>query len=104
MENRYSERKPVAITVELHQGCTRFGKFKARNISLDGMFVEAGPLNLYPGDLIEATLTVGPEATAVMYNVRAVVVHHTDEGLGLMFRDYDPALLGFLRVLSSAAA
>jgi hypothetical protein len=102
MENRYSTRKPIALDVELHHGHTRFGTFKVRNISLEGMFVETGPLNLYPGDLIDASLTLR-ESTG-KHEIRAVVVHHTDEGIGLMFRDYDPALLGVLRFLSSAAA
>jgi hypothetical protein len=103
MENRYSTRKTVALDVELHHGRTSFGTFKARNISLEGMFVETGPINLYPSDLIDATLTFGRKPTAT-HEVRAVVVHHTDEGIGLMFRDYEPALLGFLSFLSSAAA
>lgn len=103
MENRYTARKRVALDVELHHGRTSFGTFKVRNISLEGMFVETGPLNLYPSDLIDATLSIGREATD-KHDIRAVVVHHTDEGIGLMFRDYDPALLGLLRFLSSAAA
>lgn len=103
MENRYTARKPVALDVELHHGRASFGTFKARNISLEGMFVETGPVNLYPSDLIDATLVIGPDPAAT-HEVRAVVVHHTDEGIGLMFRDYEPALLGFLRFLSPAAA
>ena len=103
MENRFSARKPVALEVDLHQGRIRFGTFKARNISLEGMFVETGPINLYPSDLIDATLTVGRESTA-RHEIRAVVVHCTEEGVGLLFRDYEPALLGFLRLLSSVAA
>ncbi len=103
MENRYSARNPAALDVELHHGRTSFGTFKVRNISLEGMFVDTGPIHLYPSDLIDATLAVGRNSTAT-HEVRAVVVHHTDEGIGLMFRDYEPALLGFLCFLSSAAA
>ncbi|MGC1955287.1 MAG: PilZ domain-containing protein [Gammaproteobacteria bacterium] len=103
MENRYSVRSPVALDVELHHGRTSFGTFKVRNISLEGMFVETGPMHLYPSDLIDATLTVGLKPTAT-HEIRAVVVHHSDEGIGLIFRDYEPAFLGFLRFLSSVAA
>lgn len=103
MENRFSVRKPAAVGVELYQGRSRVGRFKARNISLEGMFVETGPIDLYPSDLIDVTLTIDRERTA-KHEVRAVVVHHTAEGIGLMFRDYQPALLGILRFLSSAAA
>lgn len=103
MENRYSARNPLAVDVELHHGRTTIGTFKVRNISLEGMFVETGPINLYPSDLIDATLTIGHERVAE-HEVRAVVVHHTEDGIGLMFRDYQPALLGFLQLVSRAAA
>ena len=103
MENRYSVRKPMALDVELHRGRRSVGRFKARNISLEGMFVETGPINLYPGDLTDITLAIGREGRSE-HEARAVVVHHTDEGIGLMFRDYQPDLLAFLRFLSSAAA
>lgn len=103
MKHRYSKRHPSLLDVELYDRGRSLGRFKARNISLEGMFVETGPVDLCTNDLVDVSLTIDHDEIT-SHRFKGLIVHHSENGFGLMFRDYNPAFYRILRQLPRQAA
>lgn len=98
MERRYQQRKALDLDVMLYDGQGPVGAFKARNLSIGGIYIETGPVDLCVGDLLDVFCLVDcPKETR--HNLRGIVVHHTDAGIGVMFRDYDIYSLKIMKAL-----
>ncbi|MFZ0255347.1 MAG: PilZ domain-containing protein [Gammaproteobacteria bacterium] len=98
MERRYQQRKALDLDVVLYDGQGPVGAFKARNLSIGGIYIETGPMDLCVGDLLDVFCLVDSHR-AKRHNLRGIVVHHTDDGVGVMFRDYDIFSLKMVEVL-----
>lgn len=98
MERRYQQRKSLDLDVILYDRQGQVGAFKARNLSVGGIYVETGPVDLCVGDLLDVSCLVEC-GRAKMHNLRGIVVHHTGEGVGVMFRDYDISSLKIMGAL-----
>lgn len=98
MERRYQQRKALDLSVVLYDGQGAFGAFKARNLSIGGIYIQTGPVDLCVGDLLSLTCLVDRCAPS-RYKLRGIVVHHTNGGVGVMFRDYDSSSLAIMAAL-----
>lgn len=103
MERRYGPREPVSLDVEIYRGQCKLGRFKSRDIGFAGMFVGAKYLGLDVGDLVTTRL-IHPLPDIDGCTLRAVVVHRSNAGVGLMFADDEPIFFRVLDALSGAAA
>jgi hypothetical protein len=99
MERRYQQRKALDLDVVLYDGQGPVGAFKARNLSIGGIYIETGPVDLCVGDLLDVFCVVNCHREK-RHNLRGIVVHHTDGGIGVMFRDYDISSLEIMEALN----
>lgn len=100
MERRYQQRKALDLDVVLYDGQGQVGAFKARNLSIGGIYIETGPVDLCVGDLLDVFCLVDRHR-AKRHNLRGIVVHHANDGIGVMFRDYDIPSLKIVEVLDA---
>lgn len=93
-ERRYSARHPFVRPVQIRYGKRRFLGAQASNLSLRGMYLTVCNLTLPHGTPVGLELTcMGRE-----WSIEAVVIHRDHAGVGLMFRQPQPALYqGLLR-------
>ncbi|QKT02487.1 PilZ domain-containing protein [Ectothiorhodospiraceae bacterium 2226] len=98
MEYRWHMRKPMRLDVVLYYRGTRLLQCAAKDISLQGMFLNTGPAFFAKNVPVEVAFSL-PDADGNMrhYHMRAVVVHGEAGGIGIMFRDYDTSLGDALR-------
>lgn len=105
MERRYGPRKPVSLDVEIYRGQCKLGRFKSRDIGFEGMFVATKHLGLDVGELVTVRLSLKLKLSDIDgYTLRAVIIHRSNGGVGLMFADDDPIFFRVLDALSDAAA
>lgn len=97
VERRYHHRQPHELQVHLRYRNRHFSSATGRNISAEGMFLELQNLTLPTGTLIELEFQT-PDHN---WRLPALVVHHHSGGIGVLFRDPQPQLLGSLDLLSS---
>ena len=103
MERRYQQRKAFDLDVVLYDGQGQLGAFKAINVSIGGIYIQTGPADLCVGDLLDVSCLVGCRRSK-RHNLRGIVVHHTNDGVGVMFRDYDIPSLKIMEALDDDIA
>ena len=87
-ERRYSARHPVALTVHILYEKRRFCGAQASNLSNQGMHLTLQNLTLPNGTLVELEF----DCLGRDWLIEAVVAHRSGSGVGLMFREPQPAL------------
>jgi hypothetical protein len=95
MEHRWSPRIKGSLGVEIAARDGLLGRYVTRDFCYEGMFLEAGPVDLCREELVRLHLT----AHGTFVNLRAVVAHHSSEGVGLVLVAYDPV---YYHVISQA--
>jgi hypothetical protein len=89
MEHRCSVRLPVAMNVLLYHNNIPVVHCKTSDISPDGMFVQSGPLKYKANTLLKVEFQAQSDAVRKSHMLAAMVVHHANNGLGLMFPGSD---------------
>jgi hypothetical protein len=89
MERRWTTRTNLNLDVDVAYGEGEVIGCTTRDIGLGGVFVATGKSALPPGENVELTFRLGQVNDDPEYRIRAKVVRHTDDGAGLMFRDFD---------------
>lgn len=96
VENRWSPRKTAVIDAVLHERALGFVRCRCRNLSLQGAFIEMG-LPLPPLDAtVDLDFVASQDGVSRLHHVRAKVIRHADDGVGLLFSDFRPQLDHFL--------
>lgn len=103
MERRYGPREPVNLDVTIYREKRKLGSFESRDIGLEGIFVAAQHPDLGVGECITLQLSLDVSDRDSCYPIRAIVVHRSNDGIGLMFTDYDPIFFLVLDTLSNPA-
>ena len=91
IENRWSQRRPISMSVEILCDGVKLAHANARDVGLGGVFLfldkEQQPL----GDIDVELLfdTSSENETRPKHKLKARIVRHSAEGVGLMFRDFD---------------
>lgn len=99
MEHRHYRRRAARVALELWRNGDLVGRFETRNIAPEGAFVETGPNDLEPYELV--TIVVRDRERRRLYQLRAMVVHRSQEGAGLLYEVEVPAL--YRRLVDEAA-
>lgn len=99
IERRQSMREPATFDATLSYPPLGLLRSKVRDISLDGMFVETGPIALHANTPVEVTVRLQKGNPREAYRLRALVVRVARDGAGLMFGDFDDATFRAVRDL-----
>ena len=103
MEHRWSVRKPVNMDVLVYHGGFPGTELRARNIGMEGMFIETGALALAKNSVLDVEFSLDLAGSGQRYRMPSFVRHVSNAGVGIMFRKFDQELFQVLhRVLYSA--
>jgi hypothetical protein len=99
MEHRYTERKPMNLSVVV--ACPRVGLFRGtiRNLSLGGMYVESGCVVMPLHAPVVVSFQADPDKPVQAIEAQGMVVHQRGNAFGLMFDELDPGISQSLREL-----
>lgn len=92
MEHRWINRYPAIVDVQLYQHDRPVARCKARDVGIEGMFVDTGPLLYRANTLLEVEFEVELNRRfhrSRSYRLPVIVVHHANEGIGLMILKAD---------------
>lgn len=109
MEHRWSVRKPVYVEITLRRQGMPAKRYKTRNISLEGVFVESGT-DAWPEEtFLELELPLYDNQQFGIdkeqrHRIPVVVVHRTSGGMGLMFCVFDQPLFRIVEHLLYGSA
>jgi len=104
MEHRLHIRRLFRIGVELYKRGEFIGRFDTRDIDPGGVFVETRRLNLRLNAMMTLRFVVDRKDNLESRILKAMVVHQSHEGVGLMFCNADRGSLNMRHALFSAAA
>lgn len=86
MNKRWNDRKPSSVDLVVSYPAFGLLRGKATNISRNGMFIETAAISLCNYARIELTLSL-PELSESPINIQATIIHSSDKGIGVMFRN-----------------
>jgi hypothetical protein len=90
MEHRYATRRPFTCDVVLSYRALGFVQGRTRDLSLGGVFVETGCIQLPVNAVVEASFMLEHDSGRMgSRSTRAMVVHTKEGGSGLMFNELD---------------
>jgi hypothetical protein len=90
IEHRYRARRSSDIEVQIQYRNRRFRSAKGRNLSDQGMYLEVSNLTLPTGTMVVLELRDMDQD----WRIPAIVVHQDSTGIGVMFRETYPEVLG----------
>ncbi len=99
IEHRFGARKPLSLPVEIHHHGRYIGCFRTANISYQGLFVTAEDIDLYCNDFVQLSMMIHDAGDGTDCTIKALVIHRSRHGIGLMFADDSPAFLNLLHAL-----
>jgi hypothetical protein len=103
MEHRWTERQPAdcSVVLELPRGGQVLAY--ARNISLGGMFVVSNTAPPPLESLVDLEFTLTRDGKAQHHHLPGQIVHVSEDGIGVMFCDFDATTVRHMRdILQSA--
>jgi PilZ domain len=90
MERRWTERTSINVPVDLSYAGVQTEECRTRDIGLGGVFVELPKeVNLAAETSVELTFKLGAAPQLTKHRINARVVRVTEDGVGMMFRDFD---------------
>jgi hypothetical protein len=92
MEHRYEMRKPIELSVEIAAYGRRMGRYRTRNVSYSGMFIECLLIPVYVNNVVHLSVFHGEQ----QFDLRAVVIHRNNRGIGVMRLDYNEGYARFV--------
>lgn len=97
-ERRWCLRKPASLTVELYSGQERAINCMAKDISLEGLFLET---NVRPdlASTVKITITPSAQQSIQTTQLSAKVVHTAADGIGIVFHDLSIDTIKTMRLL-----
>jgi hypothetical protein len=99
IEHRFGARKPHSLPVEIHHHGRYIGCFRTANISYQGAFVKAEDIDLYCNDFVQLSMMIHDVGDGSECTIKALVLHRSGHGIGLMFADDSPAFVSLLHAL-----
>jgi len=99
MEQRWSTRTRVKLDVDLSGQGLEEGKYQTRDIGLGGVFLEMTRNAPAQDTLVELTFDFEQGTAGGRHKIKCKVVRVEEDGIGLMFRDFDANAFRALREL-----
>jgi hypothetical protein len=106
IENRWSQRRSLDMDVEILLNGSVLGRTRTRDVGLGGVFLlldDGQPLTS-DEDVDLLFMSGEQEGGRSRHKLRARVVRHTADGVGLMFRDFDTSAVRALQEIMRHAA
>ena len=91
MNKRWNERKTIALELVINYPALGLLRGKATNISYDGMFIKTAAISLCNYANIEITVNL-PELSDKPVQFQAIIIHSSDDGIGIMFKDHEDSM------------
>ena len=105
MERRWTTRTDIRVNLEVATTDSVFAGCETRDIGLGGVFIRTNGHTLYQGENVELTFNLASASDGMAPMIRAKVVRLTDDGAGLMFKDFDAiAFRSLQKVIKSQEA
>jgi hypothetical protein len=103
VEHRCNARRPVSLDAVV--GSRALGRItcRVRNISLGGVLVEIPRLKPAVNSIVELSFAVPLDEANQCCRVVAIVVHHTERRVGLMFEELGPETRRAVKCLTESA-
>ena len=92
MEHRWSVRKPVDIDVRVYHGGFPGARVRARNIGMEGMYIETRGLALPKNSVLDVEFRLDDAGEGQNFRVPSFVRHVSGGGVGVMFRQFNQDL------------
>lgn len=92
MEHRLRQRIQTHLKILIHHGAPPETVAVVRNLTPDGAFLEFADGEYKPGTVVTVEFT---EATLDGLRLDTFVIHATDRGIGVMFKQHNPRLAEF---------
>ena len=89
VEQRWSQRRPLTVAVEVCEQSQVLANSMSRNIGLGGVFIESlSQAPLFKDQEVDLFFQIG-EDNPTKHRLKAKVVRVDEDGAGFMFRDFD---------------
>ena len=89
MEQRWSPRTRVNLDVDLLIKGKELGGCRTRDIGMGGAFVEVNGDVHVEKSIVELIFKLGSGNQFSSHKIKAIIVRVAEDGVGLMFRDFD---------------
>ncbi|HEY4732332.1 MAG TPA: PilZ domain-containing protein [Gammaproteobacteria bacterium] len=89
MEQRWSPRTRVNLDVDLLVKGKEIGGCRTRDIGMGGAFVEVSKDLQIEKAIVELIFKLGSSNQISRHKIKAMIVRVAQDGVGLMFRDFD---------------
>lgn len=99
MEQRWNIRMPVRTQVCIRSPDTGTIAGRTRDLSFEGMYVETSPDSVSAHTFVQVEFAVRDGANWSVVKTPAMIVRSADDGVGLMFPDYDDRVFDGLALL-----
>ena len=103
MEHRCNVRRPVSLDAVIETRALGRISCRVRNIGLGGVFVETARLRPALNSIVELSFVVPLDGASQCCRVLAIVVQHTERGVGLMFEELSPETRMVVKALTESA-
>jgi hypothetical protein len=88
LEHRWSTRKQVCLEAIVFHRSLGLLPVRILDIGLEGAFIAAEQLDLPVPGIVELTFAINIDGKKIIYHMNAMVMHHTRNGYGVMFREF----------------
>lgn len=102
MDHRYLTRTPLTVTVDVFRQEHYLGRFRTRDIDVEGVFIEMPVYGISPNDVLELVFRL-PAADRCNHALFAGVARIADDGAGLMLFDRGEVTLEILNSVAPDA-
>lgn len=90
MEHRHDRRRPVKLSVSLFRNGQDYGRYQATNVGSGGLFLEDCSEVVCEGDFFVAQIEHDLEGISTLSPMKAMAIHRTESGIGLMWVEGSP--------------
>ena len=90
IEHRFQQRKALQMDVVIYRNHIPIAVGKTRDISNEGMGIDSKITNIKKYSLLEVEVGVNESANIVYHRLSGLVVHHQDDGFGILFTQLNP--------------
>ncbi|KPJ91047.1 MAG: hypothetical protein AMJ53_12440 [Gammaproteobacteria bacterium SG8_11] len=99
MDNRWSNRKDLDISVDIYQHGDKLATGRSRDVGLGGAYLDSVQVNhnLSIDNQVELVFHLVEGSSEVKYSLHARVVRVDNDGIGLKFHDFDTGVFRSLQ-------
>jgi hypothetical protein len=88
MNNRWSERQTITWPVAINYGPLGIVKGTAKDISVNGMFIDTSPVTLFDDEMVSISFAHPYDEHAGYVDIVGDIRHTSDNGAGIKFINY----------------